>query len=167
MLKSDTSSRDFSGNRHTYHWLRQLRAGLESLARGCLISPDGSFLLRQRCARVRASNTGAVSCALTAAVIHQPNHLDGLPKWRSPTPPAVRPPRRRSTSTATFETAGRAEFSDLVTRANLCAITRGARIPESSFGSTDPLATVDGRRARTLRASCWSKLRLLRQSDRR
>ena len=167
MLKSDTSSRDSCENRHTYDRARQLRADLQPLARGCLIGPDASFLTRQSCAWMRATNTGPVSCALTAAGVHQPNHLDRLSRRASPTPSAVQTRRRRSTSPVTFETGGRAEFSDLVTRANPCAITRGARIPESSFGSTDPLATVDGRRPRTLRASCWSKLRLLRESDRR
>ena len=40
MLKSDTSSRDFSGNRHTCDRTRQLGADLESLARACLIWSD-------------------------------------------------------------------------------------------------------------------------------
>ena len=104
MLKSITSSRDFSGNRHTYARARQLRADLESPARGYLIWPDTSLLTRQRCARVGATNTGAVSYALTAAGVHQPNHLDRLPRWGSRTPSAVKPRTRRSTSTATFKT---------------------------------------------------------------
>ena len=122
MLKSDTSSRDFSGNRHTHDCLRQLRTELESLARGCHISPDASFLPRQRCARVRASSPGAVSCALTAAVIHQPNHLDRLPRRGSRTPSALQPRRRRSTSTVTFKTGRRrTESYPFTKRANMCA----------------------------------------------
>ena len=101
---ADTSSRDFSGNRHTCDRVRQLRADLESLARGCLIGPDASFLPRQRCAPARATSSGAVTCALTAACVHHPNRLDRLSRRGSPTPSAIRPRRRRSTSTVTLKT---------------------------------------------------------------
>ena len=104
MLKSDTSSPDFFGNRHTYARIRQLRADLESLARGCLIWPNANFLTRQTCARVRATNTGTVSCALTAAGVRQPNHLDRLPIRGFPTPSVARPRRRRPKSATTFKT---------------------------------------------------------------
>ena len=118
-LITDTSSRRFPGNRHTYGRILQLRADLESLARGCLIWPDASLLIRQRCAPLRAPNTGAVSCALTAAGLHQPNHLDRLPKLGYTTPPALRPRRRRSTSTMNFATGPRrGEFDHLATPAN-------------------------------------------------
>lgn len=104
MLKSDTSRRDFSGIRHTYDRTRQLRADLESLARGCLIWPDASFLHRQRCARVRATSTGTVSSTLTAAILHPANHLNRISRRGSPTLPAVRPRRHLPASTVTFRT---------------------------------------------------------------
>ena len=103
-LETERSRREFSGSRHTYACPRQLWAALESLACGYPIWPDARFHRRQRCARVCAKSTGAVTCALTATGVHQPKHLHRLPRQGSSTPSAFQPRRRRSTSTATFKT---------------------------------------------------------------
>ena len=107
IFEPERSSPDFSENRYTYDHIRQLRVELESLARGYPICPNAISLIRQRCAHLRTPTTGAVSAPLTAAAVQQPNHLHRLPRRWSPTPPAVRPPRRRPTSTATFTTERR------------------------------------------------------------
>lgn len=159
MLKSDTSSRDSCGNRHTYDRARQLRAGLEPLARGCLIWPDASFLQRQCCTRVRATNTRAVSWALTAAGVHQPNHLDRLPRRGSPTLPSVRSRGPRPASTVTFETGTRYRefFESSLTRTDAQSRAQlespRARVPYIAGGefSASPLLRTAALRSKPTR----------------
>ena len=79
-FESERSSPELSGNRHTYDRIRQLRAELESLARGYLIWPDASFLIRQRCTYLRVSNAGAVSASLTISVVQEPNQRIQAPQ---------------------------------------------------------------------------------------
>ena len=56
-FEPERSTPEFFGNRHAYARTSQLRADLESLTRGYPISPDGSSLPPQRCARMRPPNS--------------------------------------------------------------------------------------------------------------
>ena len=58
--------------RQTCEPMRNLAWSSNPRARGLLVWPDANFFPRQRCARVCASNTATVSCALTAAVVQEP-----------------------------------------------------------------------------------------------
>ena len=66
-------------------------AELESPARGHLIQPDANFLLRQRCARVRAPNTQPATRPLTATVPHEPEHRARTSGMKSPARAPIRP----------------------------------------------------------------------------
>ena len=74
MLKSDTSSRDFSGNRHTYERIRQLRAELESLARGYLNIAGCKFSHTTTLRFDALQSNEKRSLAAYGTLVHQPYH---------------------------------------------------------------------------------------------
>ena len=66
--------------------LRNHAARLNPLARGCIISPAGNFLLRQCCARLRRRNTEPATHLFTAAILHKHELRIRRSMTKSPTP---------------------------------------------------------------------------------
>ena len=72
-----------SSNRHSSDHMRNRAQSLNPLARSFLVSPDGNFPRRHRCARVRASNTGSVAVALTPVFVQHPDGHVRSPRTKS------------------------------------------------------------------------------------